>query len=380
VARCKVSAAGAISECRTVVDTPANSGLAPVLLDLAPQYRAKPAIHAGQPVDGEILIEIQTYRYDKPADWLHKPTANDLLRVYPTEALRRGIAGQAVISCLASAQGVLFDCYVQRESPPGVGFGAAGIALTPQFLMRPATRDGKPVVSEVRIPINWERSAPGSEGGFGTRRTALPTLAWVAAPTYADVAAAYPAKARASRTGGRATLYCSFVHDGRLTDCDVVTEEPRGMGFGAAARKLATLFRAPQDLGDGKGLKELAVQLPFAFDPSMLDGGQAAVGKPQWKTLPTIEDVQAAFAGTPKNAGTVRVTLACTVEQGGSVSGCKPVGETPAGQGFGAAAVALASKIRISTWSNEGLPVVGGVVNIPIRYEGGDPAPPAAKP
>jgi hypothetical protein len=126
VARCKVSAAGAISECRTVVDTPANSGLAPVLLDLAPQYRAKPAIHAGQPVDGEILIEIQTYRYDKPADWLHKPTANDLLRVYPTEALRRGIAGQAVISCLASAQGVLFDCYVQRESPPGVGSARRG--------------------------------------------------------------------------------------------------------------------------------------------------------------------------------------------------------------------------------------------------------------
>jgi hypothetical protein len=379
VARCRVSAVGAVSGCQIVVDTPTNSGLGPVLLELAPQYHAKPATHAGQAGDGPVLIEFDTYRFDKPADWLRKPTASDLLAVYPVEALREGLAGQALISCLASIQGVLFDCYVQRETPPGVGFGSAAIALTPQFLMKPATLEGKPVVSVVRIPVNWEKSAAGSQGGFGVRKTVLPTLVWLAAPTYSDVAAAYPAKARASKAAGRATLYCNFVSDGRLTACDVVAEEPRGMGFGAAARKLAPLFRSPTELGDGKGLIGASLQLPFTFDPTMLGPGQAAVGKPQWKGLPAFEDVQTAFASTPKNVGTVRVVLSCTVQQGGYVSECKPDTQSPAGQGFGAAAVALAAKFRLSTWSNDGLPVVGGTVRIPIRYES-DEAKSSAEP
>lgn len=381
VARCKVNAAAAVSDCQIVVDTPTNSGLGPVLLEVAPQYRVKPAIHAGQPADGQVLIEMDTYRFEKPADWLRKPTASDLLAVYPVEALREGLAGRALISCLASTQGVLFDCYVQRESPPGVGFGSAAIALTPQFLMKPAMREGKPVVSAVRIPINWEKSAPGSDGGFGARKTVLPTLVWLAAPAYADVTAAYPVKARATKTAGRATLYCSFVSDGRLTNCDVIAEEPRGMGFAAAARKLAPLFRAPTELGDGKGLKGASVQLPFTFDSDMLAPGRAAVGKPQWKGLPVFEDVQTAFAHTPKNVGTVRVMLSCVVQQGGYVSDCKPDSEAPSGRGFGAAAVALAAKFRLSTWSNDGLPVVGGAVRIPIRYESDEPQPePPAKP
>jgi protein TonB len=110
----------------------------------------------------------------------------------------------------------------------------------------------------------------------------------------------------------------------------------------------------------------------------MLQGGQAVVGQPHWAELPSAADVDAAFAGTPKNVGTVHVVLNCTVEQGGGLGGCGVTSEEPSGVGFGKAALALAAKARVDTWTDQGLPVVGSEVRMPIRFETG--APDAAKP
>jgi TonB family protein len=195
------------------------------------------------------------------------------------------------------------------------------------------------------------------------------------------VAAAYPEKAKAAKIGGRATVFCEINDSGGLTQCTTVAEEPHGQGFATAARKLAHEFRlgvtGPADV---KVLRDAAVQLPVTFDPAMISGGPQVIGKPLWAATPTAEDVQAAFAATPKNIGTVRVVLACKVEQGGWTSGCKVESEAPAGQGFGQAALALTPKFRVATWTIEGLPVVGGVIRVPLRYESGAPAAAPAKP
>ena len=84
---------------------------------------------------------------------------------------------------------------------------------------------------------------------------------WLAAPTAADVAAAYPEKARAAGLGGGVELMCSAARDGSMRDCDVLGESPRGQGFGNAARKLAeTKMRAA---GVAKGA-EVRVSLALA--------------------------------------------------------------------------------------------------------------------
>ncbi|HEX3701259.1 MAG TPA: hypothetical protein VHV27_11370 [Phenylobacterium sp.] len=208
---------------------------------------------------------------------------------------------------------------------------------------------------------------------------------WAVAPSYADVLAAYPARARASRQAGHAVIFCDFALDGRLSQCIPVSEAPLGEGFADAARKLARDFRADvstevarqKTLGGG-------VSLAVVFDPAMLDQARPVLGTPKWTDLPSAMDVDAAFAGTPKNVGAVRVVLDCKVQQGGVMGGCGVESEQPAGQGFGQAALALAAKTRVSTWTDQGLPVVGGAVRIPIRFETGAPAPagapPAAKP
>jgi TonB family protein len=60
------------------------------------------------------------------------------------------------LKCTVSTEGYLSNCVVLSENPPGRGFGAAALKLTPRFRMRPAQRDGHPVAATVIIPIVWK--------------------------------------------------------------------------------------------------------------------------------------------------------------------------------------------------------------------------------
>lgn len=89
-------------------------------------------------------------------DWIRKPTGAEFVRVYPAQALRRGVDGMTVTSCKVAGDGTLTDCQVLEEAPAGMGFGRAALDLMPKFLMRPLTRDGQPVEGgTVRIPLRF---------------------------------------------------------------------------------------------------------------------------------------------------------------------------------------------------------------------------------
>jgi hypothetical protein len=375
VIRCHVDEAGALSGCATVTETPAGSGYGQGLASLAADFQMKPDRVKTEAPDGVVTLVDGMFRVDTPPDWLRKPTQNDVMVVWPKSAWARHLGGRAVIGCLISLQGALFDCVTLEESPARENFGAAAIALTPQFLMKPAKLKGEPVVSQVNIPINFVMPPGGGGGGRGAAdegRQTMPTaMAWAAAPSFADMAAAYPKKAREAHLSGHVTVACSFTRIGALVDCTTISEEPKGQGFGAAAHNLARQFRAPPEL-TVRALGLSNVQVPFTFDAAVLTETKPAIGKPQWAALPSADETSAAFSGVTKAGvgGTVRVMLACGVQPGGGVADCKVAREEPAGQGVGAAALSLAPRFKITTWTIEGLPTVGGEVNIPLRYEG----------
>lgn len=187
--------------------------------------------------------------------------------------------------------------------------------------------------------------------------------AWSEAPSVADIAAAYPAKAKAASVGGQVNLSCEIGRDGHPRDCAALTEKPGGYGFGAAARKLAERLKV-----DGDGLAGQNIFIPVTFDPGVLTGA-ATVTKPAWAALPSAEDFQATFPKTQNGVNHVRVVLGCTVEAGGGLGGCAVTDEDPAGQGYGAGALALASKFKVGPWSTDGAPTVGAHIKLPIRYE-----------
>lgn len=365
--RCHIEDSGALSACEVTREGPAGRGFGAALVSLAPQYRHQVP---GPKDDRSVELSGDWFEFDTPPDWLRRPTAEELLAVYPRAAFKAGTGGKAVIACIVTVQGALMECLPLSESPAGSGFGSAAVALTPQFLMKPARQKGVAVVSMVRIPIVWEPTGRPGET-FGAHRVVSGDLPWAEAPSYADVAAAYPKKARDEKVAGRATLACDLTEEGRLSGCNVPTVEPRGYGFDAAAKGLAKRFRFQVGTdADRKATHGIEIHLTMVFDPSTLDATTPVVGKPKWASVPKAEQMEAAFAALGLT-NTARVSLECRVQVGGGVADCQVASEDPAGKGLGAAALSLAPAFRLTTWTAEGLPTIGGLIRVPIRYEPG---------
>ncbi|MBA4792186.1 MAG: energy transducer TonB [Phenylobacterium sp.] len=326
---------------------------------------------------------------DTLPDWLRMPTPQDLHAVAPAEAIRKGVGGRATLVCLVSRQGALFDCAVESETPAGMGFGAAAIALTPQLLMKPGTKNGEPVVSRTHIPFDFTGLERGMSGRYArvpppVSRYFIGQPTWTEAPTYAEAVAVYPEKAATRRVGGSATVKCRIDADRRLKTCQTINEEPRGFGFARAARSLSEDFEiAPLAPGSELDLEALETQYMVTFDPLMLDGEARVTGRPTWTALPSAASMAGAFPAAAQVAGVAsgRVIMDCRVGEGGTVEDCRVASEDPAGYGFGPAALSLTPGFRMSVWTMEGLPTVGGRITIPLRYQNPTAeAPPAAPP
>ena len=67
----------------------------------------------------------------------------------------------------------------------------------------------------------------------------------------------------------------------------------------------------------------------------------------------------------------------CVVQPDGKLGGCKAVREDPAGLGFGDSALQVAAIMQLNPWSDDGRPVDGASIRLPVKF---DLAPDAAAP
>lgn len=306
------------------------------------------------------------------------------MSVWPTEALNRGSGGKATIHCKVNTTGGLFDCKVVDEFPKGDGFGGAAITLAAQFQLTPALQDGVPVVFDgVTLPIEFAKPAAptashlaGKSSLRGETKPLLSNPPWRAASTVAEMAAAYPPKAAAARQPGRALVRCDFDPEGHTIGCDTLFEEPKASGFGSAARSLAKSFVGPATFGEGRPIREASTQISFTFTTDLLDPPLTSP-RPNWVALPEPADLANAFPAKARAAGlkTSRVVLGCIASAAGGLEACEVKTEDQPGYGFGQAALALVPAFRLKTWSDDGRPMVGGRVRIPLRFEDDQAAP-----
>jgi TonB family protein len=318
-------------------------------------------------------------RGDAVPDWERFPTREEIAIVWPVAARVSGATGRAVIDCKVSVNGSPFDCSVAEEEPAGLGFGAAAIALTPQMIFKPATKDGRPAIYHgLRVPVNFSMPPPRlSPRDIKDRRGFRPVatdVRWLEGPSVSDVAAAYPTKARAAGVGGQSTLQCDFSSAGRLRNCTVIMHHPSGYGFGAAAMKLAPLFAAPLKFPGGESTKGARVDVRVSFSPELLEPGREQASG--WTTLiaaPDADKVREALAVAvgPEDASKAGAVLDCRAAIGGRLEDCRVAAEAPEGRGIGSAAIGLAPDFLLAAWSADGAPVIGARVQVPIHGGGG---------
>lgn len=302
------------------------------------------------------------------AEWVRQPTAENVRGAAPAQA--KGAGGEVLLQCTVTVQGTLRDCRPQSETPSGLGFGNAAVVLSSQFLMKPATRAGQPVESRVAIPITFPKSAPVNGKKLDTYKIhILPNVPWVTAPSYDDVLAAWPEKARAAGEGGNVVLNCEVLRDGDLTECRTEQDQPYGKGFATAAAKLVRKFRAPPAPADMSSRDRRRTRVVFSFVPETLKS--PAIGKPRWVSLPKQEDMVQRLPPQAKAAGVfkARVVMTCTVQTDGSLGACNVDNETPANLGYGAAAADLGKIMKVNIWTVEGLPTVGGKITVPLTFD-----------
>jgi|GEM_PF-3012463 len=196
-------------------------------------------------------VAVLTIRPNSSAD-LNLPRANATVRVSCTPRL--GPGGLA--------------CTVLEESPQGSGFGAAAILVASRLNAPP----------RVDAPLNPLTMSMTFCFDPSTRCTDTPSIGETAerledavlaniveGPRLGDLSYFYPRAAWRAGIEGSVNVQCRVRRRARYDDCIVISEEPRGWGFGAATVALMADSRAPLVTNDGRSLVGHLIIVPVSF-------------------------------------------------------------------------------------------------------------------
>lgn len=108
----------------------------------------------------------------------------------------------------------------------------------------------------------------------------------------------------------------------------------------------------------------------LAAGPSLASAATPSViTNPDWERLPGGQEFARYYPEAAQRANLAgRAAIRSEVTAEGGLDKCVVTEESPGGVGFGEAALKLSSLFKMRPQTKDGLPVRGGVVNIPIRF------------
>jgi hypothetical protein len=381
VLHCRVTLAGSLADCTADQDMPSGYGFAEAALGLSTAFKMTPQTEGGKPVDtGTINFRVHFEAPPTEPTILRRATQNQMQAVWPTSQNAITNGGEGVLVCQVTVRGTLQSCIAVDETPKNSGFGQAALARAPQFLLKPAMKNGAPVVYDgFNLRVRWEADHDkwigyaniANLGPYLTEKVYV-SLPFNSVPSRADIAGVYPPQAAAQRLSGNVMLRCFVRKDGHLTGCRNGAENPKDTGFRQAAWALVPRFEVDLKAAPPK-VVGAAIDLAFDFEPSILvnsdTSGNPTITEFELVSPPKPAEFAAAFPKSALAAGVKsgEATLTCDVGEGGRLEHCVATSEKPTALGFGDAAVGLGNQIRLVAWTRSGQPLIGAIVILPIR-------------
>ena len=80
---------------------------------------------------------------------------------YPAEALAQKVSGRVVLLIDVDATGTPTAIVVEEADPAGV-FDTAAVAAAWNWKFDPEIKDGEPVASRIRVPVDFRLDPPGA--------------------------------------------------------------------------------------------------------------------------------------------------------------------------------------------------------------------------
>jgi hypothetical protein len=338
---------------------------------------------AGAPI--AVTIEVAT----------DERVSGEYVAIWPHGAYRDGADAYVILRCRINVHGLAELCGVKSESPEGKGFGAAAMQLRPTFKLAPAAGPEGPVESQMDIAVRFraprrdidvealhkstdlfhkgdpfnnvrldDRIMQGNPMPYQAV-TMLSRPVWATAPSFDDVAQAYPAAAGGAE--GYVVAHCQVEPTGDLKNCISVKEEPTALGFAKAALALTPKFKVAPDLAVAPDRKPLWVDIPIRLPPPEAQKDRT-ITTPHWLTsldaAPNPFPALAAAQGVTSGVGVAD----CVVGPAGALQ-CTPLAGEPGGLGFSEAVAHLASIQKIAIWSDAAGPVLGGQIRLELRLD-----------
>jgi TonB family protein len=387
---CIADAGGGMTNCRVVSEDPAGMDFGAAALKLATTMAIAPKGQDGQAVAGahvDFAVRIndpgaaQKVSSDKPVRmikdpvWLRQPEPYAFMNALPKQVRRLMPSVRLIVNCTVGSDGRLEDCSILEETPPGLGFGQAALKTLQAYRMAPTTRSGEPTAGGV-MSFNFSQlrilATTDQYGGVLNQdlKTFVTRPVWASAPTRADVEAAR-SQANDPPLSERLVFNCDVARDGSLKACESFDANP-STALRAAAPLLAK-FRLDMSGRKNASAHDLYVE-PTILWSRAASSGPLVLASPQWKRGPDDDAIRAAFP--PKAVGVSshgQVGLVCAADAAGVMTGCRVIAETPAGLGFGEAALELSHQMAVNLWTEDGRPVEGAQVSFAITFDRSGP-------
>lgn len=203
---------------------------------------------------------------------------------------------------------------------------------------------------------------------LGAATAKPPPRLYLQEPTPAQEAAALATVAKPG-AAGRAMMDCTVQAGGAVGDCHVTLERPAGVGLGQAILSLAPDYRMDLSAPRGPRVGGSVILSLSAFKTDT---------DPDWLRKPTEDEVMGvwptkAWARARGGEGVIN----CLVSLQGALFDCAVIHETPPGEHFGDAALALSPQFLMRPGRLNGQPVVSPV-SVPVHFnmEPGSRPPP----